>query len=380
MGEISEALSRARQEEGAETRRAPEGRTPRAPSSSPRSHPTLNDAPPARGGREGDLPRHEIGSLRDPAPPPGPPRAESPASSPSAETRYVSIRDDRADSWLYRMCNVEPESADAVRFRHFAVRMRAALDAAVKHSVLVTSAIQGEGKTTVAINLALALASIAPRVRIALVDLDLRRGRVARELGSDTPAGVDDVLAGRAELDEVIARTSAGHLDILPCAGTNPDAHALFGDNAEGFFAQLHARYDYVICDGPPVLPVPDSPLISKHVGGCLAIVASGRTRHAAFSDLMDLIPRDRWYGVFMNESTTVASKDRYGYRSNYTIDEDDASGDEASNGGASGAADAGSGTRRVSAIRRAIVAATAAYVADLRGGSDGDGDGGGAE
>lgn len=378
MGEISEALSRARQEEGAETRQAPEGRSPRAPSSSPRSHPPLYDAPPARGERESDMPRHEIGSLRDPAPAPGPPRAESPASSPSAETRYVSIRDDRADSWLYRMCNVEPDSPDAVRFRHFAVRMRAALDAAAKHSVLVTSAIQGEGKTTVAINLALALASIAPKVRIALVDLDLRRGRVARELGSDASVGVDDVLAGRAELDDVIARTSAGRLDILPCAGTNPDAHALFGDNAEGFFGQLHARYDYVICDGPPVLPVPDAPLISKHVGGCLAIVASGRTRHAAFSDLMDLIPRDRWYGVFMNESTTVGSKDRYGYRSHYTSDDDDAAGGDASGGGTSGEAEAGSRTRRVSAIRRAIAAATAAYVADLRGGSGGDG--GGAE
>ena len=371
MGEISEALSRARQEEGAETRQAPEGRSPRAPSSSPRSHPPLYDAPPARGEREGDIPRHEIGSLRDPAP--EPPRAEPPSSSPSAETRYLPIRDDRADSWLYRMCNVEPESADAVRFRHFAVRMRAALDAATKNSVLVTSAVQGEGKTTVAINLALALASIAPQVRIALVDLDLRRGRVARELGSDASVGVDDVLAGRAGLDEVIARTSAGRLDILPCAGTNPDAHALFGDNAEGFFDQLHARYDYVICDGPPVLPVPDSPLISKHVGGCIAIVASGRTRHAAFADLMDLVPRDRWYGVFINESATVASRDRYGYRSNYTI-----SGDDAAGGGTSGGAGAGSRTRRVSAVRRAIAAATAAYVADLRGGSDGDG--GGAE
>ena len=178
------------------------------------------------------------------------------------------------------MCNVEPDSPDAVRFRHFAVRMRAALDAAAKHSVLVTSAIQGEGKTTVAINLALALASIAPQVRIAL-STSICVAVVSLGSWAPMPRGCRRRPRGRAELDDD-RPDERGRLDIPPCAGTNPDAHALFGDNAEGFFGQLHARYDYVICDGPPVLPVPDAPLIPKHVGGCLAIVASGQ-RHAAF-------------------------------------------------------------------------------------------------
>ena len=267
------------------------------------------------------------GSLNQSQPahePDRPRRAEPPAASPTTESQYVDIREDREDGWTYRLCSVEPDSADAVRFRHFAVRMRKVLDGAPKPSVLVTSAIQGEGKTTVAINMALALASVAPEARIALVDLDLRRGRVARELGSSVPAGVDDVLSGRAAIDDIVVHTSVGGLDVLPCARTNPNAHSLFGDKAETFFRQVHERYDYVICDGPPVLPVPDSPLISKHVGGCLAVVASGRTRHAAFRDLTELIDRESWFGVFMNESTTIATKDRYGYRSHYTADEED--------------------------------------------------------
>ncbi|MEM9176213.1 MAG: CpsD/CapB family tyrosine-protein kinase [Myxococcota bacterium] len=316
MGEISEALFRARQEEGESVQPpASEGRAPRR-------HAPLYDAPGTPEARDSGVPRHEIGSLKEAASPVAP-SPEPPAASPSTEARYVSIPDDREIGWTYRVGSVEPDGADAVRFRHFAVRMRAVLDGARFPSVLVTSAIQGEGKTTVAINTALALASVAPEARIALVDLDLRRGRVARELGSMGPVGVDDVLAGRADLEEIVVHSSVGRLDLLPCARTNPNAHSLFGDKAEGFFRQLHARYDYVICDGPPVLPVPDSPLISKHVGGCLAVVASGRTRHAAFRDLTELIDRDSWFGVFMNESTSVATKDRYGYRSNYTADEE---------------------------------------------------------
>lgn len=322
MGEISEALYRARQEEEKQPQPpAPEGRAPR-------SHAPLYDAPPAEPERPREIPRHEIGSLREPEAPP------APVASPSTEANYLAIRDDREVGWVYRMCSVEPDSADAVRFRHFAVRLRAILDDAPRPSVLITSAIQGEGKTTVSMNTSLALASIAPEVRVALVDLDLRRGRVARELGSAAPAGVEDVLAGKATLEDVTVQTSAGRLDIVPCSRTNPNAHSLLGATAEGFFRELHARYDYVICDGPPVLPVPDSPLISKHVGGCLAVVASGRTRHSAFRDLTELIPRERWFGVFMNESTSVSSKDRYGYRSNYAADPADVVAQEASGPG----------------------------------------------
>lgn len=327
MGEISEALFRARQEEGERPKPpAPEGRAPR-------KHAPLYDPPSEDPARLREVPRHEIGSLRsDEAPPAAAPDPSAPpAASPSTEAHYLAIRDDREMGWLYRMCSVEPDSADAVRFRHFAVRLRAILDEARRPSVLITSAIQGEGKTTVSINTALALASIAPEVRVALVDLDLRRGRVARELGSSSPAGVEDVLAGKATLEDVTVQTSAGRLDIIPSSRTNPNAHSLLGATAAGFFEELHARYDYVICDGPPVLPVPDSPLISKHVGGCLAVVASGRTRHSAFRDLTELIPRERWFGVFMNESTSVSSKDRYGYRSNYAADPADVAEYEAS-------------------------------------------------
>jgi len=324
MGEISEALYRARQEQEKQPQPpAPEGRAPR-------THAPLYDSPPSEPPRLRDVPPHEIGSLRtpeapQPAPAPGPDAAPAfdapPELSRSAEPACLDIRDDRETGWIYRMCSVEPDGADAVRFRHFAVRLRALLDGAPRPSVLITSAIQGEGKTTVSINTALALASIAPEARIALVDLDLRRGRIARELGSQGPAGVEDVLAGKATLEDVTVSTSAGRLDVVPCSRTNPNAHSLLGATAADFFEALHARYDYVVCDGPPVLPVPDSPLISKHVGGCLAVVASGRTRHSAFRDLTELIPRERWLGVFMNESTSGSSKDRYGYRSQYAAE-----------------------------------------------------------
>ncbi|MEZ4290359.1 MAG: hypothetical protein R3E53_07400 [Myxococcota bacterium] len=66
--------------------------------------------------------------------------------------------------------------------------------------------------------------------------------------------------------------------------------------------------------DGPPVLPVPDVPLLAPLVGGALVVAASGRSRHRALAELLDLVPRQAILGVFLNEYAGAASKQRYGY------------------------------------------------------------------
>jgi len=325
MGEISDALSRARKDKGT-ARDESAADAPARPE--PRSHSPIYEPPRAR---EDDTPSDEFRRLREreaeeardaheSAPEaetrPEPRRAPSPVAAPVDERPFVPIEAKPGRDWIYRLCVVEPDSPGAVRFRHFAVRMRGMLDQRSAPSVVVTSAVAGEGKSTIASNLALALASVAPESRIALVDMDLRRGVVGRIFGCPESGGVEAVLSGRASIDDVVVRTNVGRLNLIPKGATPPDPHSLLGATADAFFGEMHRRYDYLVCDGPPVLPVPDTPLISKHVGGCLAVVASGRTRHSTFRDLPDLIPRTNWFGVFLNESKAVSNKDRYGYYS----------------------------------------------------------------
>lgn len=243
------------------------------------------------------------------------------APEPPARYRIPQVHD---DFWMQRLCAVEPDGPIAVRFRHFAARVRSLMDQSKRSSVLVTSAFPGEGKTTVATNLALALASIAPESRIALVDFDLRRGTVGLVMGYEDGRGIESALAGKCSLDDVRIETDLNRLDFYPIRRSSPKAHQILGGSIKRILGELHNRYDYVICDGPPVLPVPDVPLIAPHVGGCLAIVGSGKTRHKSFRQLIELVPRESLFGVFLNECSAATSGGDYRYYGTQSTDEDD--------------------------------------------------------
>ena len=243
---------------------------------------------------------------------------ENTGSPPSANFHVISKA--RDEGWVGRICAVDPQGTEAIRFRHLAVRVRKLLDARSPRSVLVTSALPGEGKTTVSVNLALALSSIAQDYRVALVDMDLRRGRVAATLGYEPSIGLEAVLEGKAVLEDVRVTTEGEGtgLDFFPMSSPLTDAHRVLGGVAQDFLETLGRQYDYVVIDGPPVLPVPDVPLIAPYVGGCLAVVSAGRTRQAAFRELLELLPKASILGAFLNESGSASGGGRYGYYPSY--------------------------------------------------------------
>jgi Mrp family chromosome partitioning ATPase len=92
----------------------------------------------------------------------------------------------------------------------------------------------------------------------------------------------------------------------------------LGGEGAAETLRELTLRYDYVICDGPPILPVPDVPLLAPLVGGCLVVVRSRTTRRRDFREVLELLPRPSIVGVFVND---VRSSGRSG--SGYSYYED---------------------------------------------------------
>jgi capsular exopolysaccharide synthesis family protein len=143
--------------------------------------------------------------------------------------------------------------------------------------IVVTSAVASEGKTTVACNLALTLARSGS---VCLVEADMRRPKVTDYLGLDGSIGLSNLLAGQYELDDVLVSWRRGTLMVLPAGTTPPDPSQLLASNTmTSLLERLTERYDYVIFDAPPVLPVSDAVILASSTDGVLFVSRFGSTR-----------------------------------------------------------------------------------------------------
>lgn len=141
---------------------------------------------------------------------------------------------------------------------------------------VVTSALPGEGKSTTTINLAIALADAGSRV--ALVDGDLRRPSLGRYMGIEGTAGLTTVLIGRATLDDVVQPWGNGRLHVLPSGQVPPNPSELLGSRAMGeLLTQLADRYDVVLIDTPPLLPVTDAAILARLTSGALLVAGADK-------------------------------------------------------------------------------------------------------
>ena len=142
--------------------------------------------------------------------------------------------------------------------------------------LLFTSAWAGEGKTTTVANLGVTLSR--DRKRVLLVDADLRQpGLDLFFQGQAAPLGLSDLLAGVAELDEVIRQTDIEGLHLLP-AGRPPldPAQLIESSRLREVIETLSARFDVVLIDSPPALLVNDALILAGTVDGVIALFESG--------------------------------------------------------------------------------------------------------
>src|SRR5258705_575817 len=131
----------------------------------------------------------------------------------------------------------------------------------------VTSPAAGDGKTLTAINLAGALARGAEEARVLLIDADLRRPAVARQLAIDVGApGLTEVISNpQTTLDSVTQRLKPFNLSILPAGTRNGAVHQILrSSRLDAVLAEARSRYDFVVVDTPPLLPVFDSALLAN--------------------------------------------------------------------------------------------------------------------
>lgn len=145
-------------------------------------------------------------------------------------------------------------------------------------SFVITSAAPAEGKSTTTANLALTLAETGARV--ALLDADLRRPRVADLFDIEGGVGLSDVLAARVSLSTAIQPWGPGKLFLLPAGTLPPNPAELLGSGAMSrTLGELRHTFDYILIDAPPLLAVTDAALVSRLSTGAIMVAASGSTR-----------------------------------------------------------------------------------------------------
>ena len=186
-------------------------------------------------------------------------------------------------------------------------------------TILVSSAQSSEGKTTSSVNLAACLASAGGQV--VLVDADLRRPSVFRHFGIDPDSpGLVEVLTGQRTLEEVEIKDAALRITVLPSGKIPPNPAELLGSlEMASILDRLASRFDYVLIDSPPVLPVADSVILSRYVDGVVLVVKGGSTPKKVVYDAKARLQSvgARLLGAILNE-VDITSGDYYYYNRYY--------------------------------------------------------------
>jgi succinoglycan biosynthesis transport protein ExoP len=198
----------------------------------------------------------------------------------------------------------------------------AAFDGPIRR-LQITSASQGEGKSTTSANLATAMARDGKRV--ILIDADLRSPSVHRLLGAPLSPGLSEVLAGMATLDAVLQPTEIENLRIISAGSIPPNPAELLSSRAfEEVIEQLDQRADVLIFDTPPCVPVIDPALVAGRMDAVILVLQVGETRRGSVKQTIELLrqTRTRVLGVVFNQVRPHArgyyyshyDYDRYGY------------------------------------------------------------------
>jgi polysaccharide biosynthesis transport protein len=183
----------------------------------------------------------------------------------------------------------------------------------------VTSPGPQDGKTTVAINLAVTMAQAGGKV--LLIDADMRKPRVHKSFGMKAEKGISSVLAGDVPLESAICKSQVPNLDVLPCGPMPPNpAELLHTEQFKRILVQCRGLYDRVVLDSPPIGPVTDPAIIGGLTDGVVLVLRSGHTsREAAQFARRQLGDAGaRILGLVMNQTDRKGRGYGYGYYSQY--------------------------------------------------------------
>jgi capsular exopolysaccharide synthesis family protein len=213
---------------------------------------------------------------------------------------------------------IAPASATAESFRSLRSGLTLSGVGRKLRVLSITSALPGEGKSYTAYNLGLAFA--ATGMRVLIIDADLRRPRQHALFRAAREDGLADILAGLKTFDEtLVPHPVEPNLTLLSAGRQSPLASELLGsDEIGGVIEAARQRFDLVLVDTPPVLPVADAIIIGTHCDGTIGVLRAGRTSRKALRRFVQTLARNRVHilGMVIEAVDMSASEYRsvYGY------------------------------------------------------------------
>ncbi len=210
----------------------------------------------------------------------------------------------------------EPSSMVAEQFRRLRTYLiKPGMDNSLK-TILITSAMAGEGKSLIAINLAITIA-IELHSNALLVDCDLRNPTLSRWFGFEEAKGLSNYLLGEAEIPDLLVKSSVDKLTILPGGTLQDNPVELIGSNKMKSLVQdLKSRYAdrYIIFDSSPLLATTEPSVLNEMVDGILFVIRSGDTPRESVLQALKLLDKKKIMGVVLNnlEFKTKALFRRY--------------------------------------------------------------------
>jgi protein-tyrosine kinase len=183
--------------------------------------------------------------------------------------------------------------------------------------ILVTSSIPGEGKTHTAINLALSMAHEQDHT-VLLIDCDVTRCGTSRMLGIHDKPGLVEILENNDfSVSDAILRTDVPALSLIS-AGKQHDfvTELLASQRMFEFVSEICKRYDdrVVIFDGPPLIPTPQTQVLTGLVGQVVFVIEAGKTPQSVVEEAMNMISKDQSIGLVMNKSEGISARSSYYY------------------------------------------------------------------
>jgi len=199
--------------------------------------------------------------------------------------------------------SLEPvqESYRALRTRLLRLRSAQGL-----RSIVITSAVQGEGKTLTSLNVAMCCAQLND-MRVLLVDSDIRSQGLTRLIGSPAGPGLSEILAGTCAPEKAVLSTDLPNLHVVTSGiPTVPPAELLAGRRFQEFLGWCTETFKLVILDAPPVLNLADVEIITASCDGVLMVVRAQRTRRDVLQKSAGQIDSKKLLGVVYNAAEGV--------------------------------------------------------------------------
>lgn len=216
-----------------------------------------------------------------------------------------------AQDQMRLVTHFKPKSPISEAYRTLRTNLQFASTEKTVDCFVVTSSGPGEGKSTTAANLAIAMSMQGSKT--ILIDTDLRKPVIHRIFALERNRGLTNVLVGKMKIEEAIQSSNIPNLDVLPSGILPPNpAEVLGSDLMKRFIKDVRERYEIVIFDSPPLIAVTDAAVLSQEVDNVLLVVKSGQTNREALIRGVELLRNvnARILGVLLNG---VSRENTYG-------------------------------------------------------------------